>query len=60
MQPETDLEKFKRLFREVGIEFFSRDLLSGNTELCVKEDDKCTILAVFDTLTGKYIEFEAY
>lgn len=60
MNPETDLEKFERLFRDTGIEFISRDLLSGITELCIREDSKCSIVAVFDTLTGKFIEFEAY
>lgn len=57
---ETDLQKIKRLFRDIGIEFISRDLLSGITELCIREDSKCSIVAVFDTLTGKFIEFEAY
>ena len=57
---QTDLEKFEQLFKEIGIEYFSRDLLSGNTELCIREDDKYTIVVIFDTLTGKYIEFEAY
>lgn len=57
---ETDLQKFKRLFRDIGIEFISRDLLCGITELCIREDSKCSIVAVFDTLTGNFIEFEAY
>lgn len=57
---ETDLQKFERVFREIGIEFVLRDLLSGNTELCIREDNKCSIVAVFDTLTGKFIEFDTY
>ena len=57
---ETDLQKIKRLFRDIGIEFISRDLLSETTELCIREDSKCSIVAAFDTLTGKFIEFEAY
>lgn len=57
---ETDLQKFKRVFRDIGIEFIPRDLLSGTTELCIREDDKCSIVAIFDTLTEKFIEFDVY
>ena len=57
---QTDLEKFEELFRKTGIEFISRDLLSGTTELCIRGNCEYSIVAVFDTLTGKFIEFEAY
>jgi len=57
---ETDLQKFRRVFQDIGIEFISRDLLNGTTELCIREDDKCSIVAIFDTLTEKFIEFDAY
>ncbi len=57
---KTDLQKFERLFRDIGIEFISRDLLNGTTELCIRGNCEYSIVAVFDTLTGKFIEFEAY
>lgn len=60
LQTKTDLEKFEELFDDIGIDFVPADLLSGVTELKVHSNNKYTIAIIFDTLTGKFIEFEAY
>lgn len=60
MYIESDLHKFIKLLRDIGIEYTPRDLLDGTTEVCVREDSKCAVVVVFDTLTGNFKEFDSY
>lgn len=60
MYIESDLQKFKKLFRGIGIEYTQSDLLDGTTELCVREDVKISVIIVFDTETGEFKFFDSY